>query len=261
MKLTKTKIVSLSLIILLLILSFFLLPLYHKENQISNSFTSEKVLTPYNLSFIAKIDGKPKLENDCFAFFISNKHSITTDICAHESMTTIKKLDRTIEGNDYIEVGKNGLLLKSVIKADNKLPKFSIISTEKFISQFVNVSFSYNENSSDVHYMPVVIEDKYIYLYTVKLKNNKIIINNKGFPENCEILAGSPVFIMNSKGDVGIKAMVLKHHLCDKKNSLSIIKSRDFGREVIKTTNCISFYMNIPGYVDNIGKCNFTHYP
>jgi hypothetical protein len=260
MKLTKPKIVSLALIILL-ILSFFFLPLYQKEKQISNSFTSEKVSAPYNLNFIAKIEGKPKLESDCFAFFISNKYSVTTDICAHESMATLKKLDRTIEGNDYIEVEKNGLLLKSVIRAENKLSKFSIISTEKFISQFVNVSFSYNENSSDVHYMPVVIDDKYVYLYTVSLKNNIIILNNKGFPENCEILAGTPVFIQNSKGDVGIKAMVLNNHLCGKKNTLPIIKSTDFGGEIDKITNCISFYMNIPGQIDNIGKCSFSHYP
>ena len=82
----------------------------------SNSFQTEKTVNNVDLNFIANIDQNGKLNNDCFAFFITNKYSITTIDCAHDSLTTIKKLDNPLEGNDYYKKGSNGLLLNSVIK-------------------------------------------------------------------------------------------------------------------------------------------------
>lgn len=226
----------------------------------SNSFQTEKTVNNVDLNFIANIDQNGKLNNDCFAFFITNKYSITTIDCAHDSLTTIKKLDNPLEGNDYYKKGSNGLLLNSVIKPATKQPNFSIIYTEKFINQFVNVNFNYNIKKNVKYYIPVVINKELIYIYTAILDENNGIVNFNELPENCEILAGSPIFTQNFEKGIGVVAMVTQHHFCKKNNSLSVVRITDIAPEIKKITNCVSYYFNLPGYIDNIGKCNFSHH-
>ena len=81
-----------------------------------------------------------------------------------------------------------------------------------------------------------------------------------GLPDNCEILAGSPIFTHNLETGVGIVAMISQHHPCSKNNRVSVVRSTDIGSEIKKITNCVSYYFNLPGYIDNIGKCNFYHH-
>ena len=248
----------------ILILSFFIsFSLYYQSSSYGDfdSFQSEKIGNDVNLNFIAKIERGRKLKIDCFTFFMSYKYSVTTDDCAHESLTTVKKLADPLEGNDYYKSGSNGLLLNSVIKPATSANEFSLIFTEKFINHFVNVNFNYNIMKSGIYYIPVVINKDYIYLYTAMLDQNKGIINFKELPDNCEILAGSPIFTQNLETGIGISAMVSQHHPCSKNNRVTLVRSTDIGYEINKISNCVSFYLNLPGYIDNIGKCNFTHYP
>lgn len=229
------------------------------------SFNSEKIVNGQSLNFLATIERSKTLDFNCFTFFISHKYSVTTNECAHKSLTTIKKVDDQLVGNDYYKTGSNGLLLNSVVKLANTSSKtssnYSLIFTEKFINQFVNVNFNYNINKGDKYLIPIVINKEIIYLYTAMLDGDKAIINFKDLPDNCEILPGSPIFTHNLKEGVSIKAMVSKHQPCTKKNTISVVRSSDIGLEIKKIANCVSFYINLPGYIDNIGKCNFTHYP
>lgn len=236
---------------------------YHQSSSYGdyNSFQSELVKNDVNLNFIAKIERSRKLKIECFTFFMTNKYSVTTEDCAHESLTTIKKLAEPLENNDYYKNGSNGLLLNSVIKPTTNPANFSLIFTEKFINQFVNVNFELNNKKNEIYYIPIVINKDYIYIYTSMLDGNKGIINFSELPDNCEILAGSPIFTHNLEEGVGIVAMVAQHHPCGKNNSLSVVRSEEIGMEIKKITNCVSFYLNLPGYIDNIGKCNFKYYP
>ena len=228
------------------------------------SFNSEKIVNGQSLNFLATIERKRTLDINCFTFFISNKYSVTTNACAHESLTTIKKVDDQLVGNDYYKTGSNGLLLNSVVKlansSSNTSAKYSLIFTEKFINQFVNVNFNYNIRKNGIYSIPVVINKELIYIYTAILDGNKAIINFKDLPDNCEILAGSPIFTHNLETGVGIVAMISQHHPCSKNNRVSVVRSTDIGSEIKKITNCVSYYFNLPGYIDNIGKCNFYHH-
>ena len=261
MNIGKSKFIAIFLITFLAVI----FPTYTyliKGSKVSyDTFASEKVTTPFNLSFIAKIEGEPKYNYDCFSFFLSNKHIVTTDVCAHESMTTLKKMGLSIEGRDYVEEVDNGLLLKSVIKPIDTQSIYSVIFTEKFITQFVKAYFYYDSKPNEINYMPVVIDGKYTYLYTVILDGDKAIINFKDLPNNCEILAGSPVFTMNSADEVRINAMVTQHTPCKKNNSIVVLKSNDIGYDINNLINCVSYYTNIPGYIDEASDCNLTNYP
>ena len=253
---------SLFAVILLVLFSFQNFSSYQNNmSQKYSSFISKKSISPINLNFIAKIEGKTKLDNDCFTFFLSNKYSVTTYSCTHTFINTMRKLEGSVDDQDYVELRSNGLMLKAVVKSDNDKANFSLIFTEKFINQFVEVGFDYNSKSSDTYFIPIVVENKYVYLYSINLDKTNAIINFSELPNNCEILAGSPIFTISPAGDIGIKAMVSEHHSCKQKNYISVTLAKEMGKEIDYITKCVGFYRNLPGYSDNLEKCYFTHYP
>lgn len=230
-------------------------------NKKYSSFISKKTLSPINLNFIAKIEGKTKLDHDCFTFFLSNKYSATTYSCTHTFINTMRKLEGSVDGQDYVELKSNGLMLKAVVKSENDKANFSLIFTEKFINQFVDVGFDYNSYSNETYYIPIVVENNFVYLYSINLDKTNAIINFSELPNNCEILAGSPIFTISPEGNIGIKAMVSEHHSCKLKNYISVILAKEMGKEIDYITKCVGFYRNLPGYRDNLEKCYFMHYP
>ena len=46
-----------------------------------------------------------------------------------------------------------------------------------------------------------------------------------------------------------------------KNNSIVVLKSNDIGYDINNLINCVSYYTNIPGYIDEASDCNLTNYP
>lgn len=250
--------------VILTISILFLNTLFFQNSSFGqyNSFKSEKhIKLKNNLNFLATIEFGGKSAGNCFTFFMTNKYTVTTQECAQKSITTIKKLADNLKPRDYYKTGSNGLLLNSVIKPERSPAKFSLIFTEKYINNFFNINFNYSINKSEKYYIPVVINNEFIYIYTSMINGDKAIINFKQLPDNCEILAGSPIFTENLQGGIGIVAMVSQYQPCSKDNSIPIVRSYEIASEIKKISNCVSYYLNLPGYIDNVGECNFNHYP